>query len=186
MSKSNALDLIWLGRLQHLWDRSLVKLGSKFGSKRRREAACKTHSLCAVSAQRTHRAATNQKEQPAPHLRAAREKLSPKNDVGWTLREDAATRGSQVAQEASGFRKVTDRKAMRFVPARPRFVMVAANHALRLLDARIRRIFGRSVERHVFDVWPRRSVAVRGGAAALRVSLADATRAAGREVRWQT
>ena len=75
---------------------------------------------------------------------------------------------------------------MRSVAARPFLVIVAANHALRLLDARIRRIFGRSVERHVFDVWPRRSVAVRGGAAALRVSLADATRAAGREVRWQT
>ena len=107
-----------------------------------------------MSAQRTHRAAPNQKEQPAPHLRAAREKLSPKNDVGWTLREDAATRGSQVAKEASGFTKVTDRKAMRFVPARPRFVIVAANHALRFLDARIRRIFGRSVERHVFDSRP--------------------------------
>ena len=154
MSKSNALDLIWLGRLQHLWDRSLVKLGSKFGSKRRREAACKTHSLCDMSAQRTHRAAPNQKEQPAPYLRVAREKLPPKNDVGWTLREDAATRGSQVAKEASGFTKVTDRKAMRFVPARPRFVIVAANHALRFLDARIRRIFGRSVERHVFDSRP--------------------------------
>ena len=103
------------------------------------------------------------------------QKLSSRNCV-WT----------KIRLEASGFTRVTDRKAMRFVPARPRFVIVAANHALRLLDARIRRIFGRSVERHVFDVWPRRSVAVRGGAAALRVSLADATRAAGREVRWQT
>ena len=43
------------------------------------------------------------------------------------------------------------------------------------LNARIRRTYGRRVERHVFDVWPRRSVAIRGGAAALRVSLADAT-----------
>ena len=103
-----------------------MKSGSRFGSKRRREAACKTHSLSAVSAQRTHRAAPNQKEQPAPHLRAAREKLSPKIDVGWTLREDAAIRGSQVAQEASGFRTVIDRKAMRFVPACRRFVIVAA------------------------------------------------------------
>ena len=75
---------------------------------------------------------------------------------------------------------------MRFVPARPRFVIVAANHALRFLDARIRRIFGRSVERRFLDVWPRWSVVVRGGAAAQRGSLADATRAAGREVRWQT
>ena len=71
--------------------------------------------------------------------------------------------------------KVSDRKEMRFVTARPRFVIVAAHHALWSLDARIRRIFGRRVERHFFDVWPRRSVAVRGGAAALRVSLADAT-----------
>ena len=64
---------------------------------------------------------------------------------------------------------------MRFVAARPRFVIVAANHALRLLDARIRRIFGRRVERRFLDVWPRWSVVVRGGAAAPRGSLADAT-----------
>ena len=134
-----------------------MKSGSRFGSKRRREAACKTHSLCAV----VHsKAATNQKEQPAPHLRAAREKLSPKNDVGWTLREDAATRGSQVAQEASGFTKVTERKAMRSVAARPFLVIVAAHHALRFLDARICRIFGLRVARHVVDA---SAASVRGG-----------------------
>ena len=99
---------------------------------------------------------------------------------------DAYRVSTKIRFGPSGFTTVSDRKEMRYVAARPRFVIVAANHALRLLDARIRRIFGRSVERHVFDVWPRRSVAVRGGAAALRVSLADATRAAGREVRWQT
>jgi len=64
---------------------------------------------------------------------------------------------------------------MRSVAARPFLVIVAANHALRFLDARIRRIFGRRVERRFLDVWPRWSVVVRGGAAALRVSLADAT-----------
>ena len=64
---------------------------------------------------------------------------------------------------------------MRFVTARPRFVIVAAHHALRFLDARIRRIFGRRVERRFLDVWPRWSVVVRGGAAAPRGSLADAT-----------
>ena len=53
-----------------------------------------------------------------------------------------------------GFTKVTDRKEMRFVTARPFLVIVAAHHALRFLDARIRRIFGRSVERHVFDSRP--------------------------------
>ena len=68
---------------------------------------------------------------------------------------------------------------MRFVPVRPRFVTVATQHALRFLDARIRRIFGRRVARRFLDVWPRRSVAVRGGTAALRVSLADATSASG-------
>ena len=64
---------------------------------------------------------------------------------------------------------------MRSVAARPFFVIVAARHALRLLDARIRRIFGRRIERRFLDVWPRRSVVVRGGAAALRVLLPDAT-----------
>ena len=67
-------------------------------------------------------------------------------------------------------RRVSDRKEMRFVTARPRFVIVAANHALRFLDARIRRIFGRRVERRFLDVWPRWSVVVRGGAAAARVA----------------
>ena len=45
----------------------------------------------------------------------------------------------------------------------------------RPLNARIRRTFGRRVERRFLDVWPRWSVVVRGGAAAPRVSLADAT-----------
>ena len=75
----------------------------------------------------------------------------------------------------SGFSKVTERKAMRFVTARTCFVIVAAGHATRFLDARIRRIFGRRVERRFLDVWPRRSVVVRGGAAALRVLFPDAT-----------
>ena len=81
---------------------------------------------------------------------------------------------TKIRLEASGFTRVTDRKEMRSVAARPRFVIVAAHHALRLLDARIRRIFGRRVERRFLDVWPRRSVVVRGGAAAQRGSLADA------------
>ena len=43
------------------------------------------------------------------------------------------------------------------------------------LNARIRRTCCRRVAGHVLDVWPRRSVVVLVGAAALRVSLADAT-----------
>ena len=68
---------------------------------------------------------------------------------------------------------------MRSVAARPFLVIVAAHHALRFLDARIRRIFGRRVERRFLDVWPRWSVVVRGGAAAARGSHADATGASG-------
>ena len=88
---------------------------------------------------------------------------------------DAYRVSTKIRLEASGFTKVTDRKEMRFVTARPRFVIVASHHALRFLDARIRRIFGLRVARHVLDVRPRRSVVVHGGAAAPRVSLADAT-----------
>ena len=95
----------------------------------------------------------------------ARDPKFPSRDCVWT----------KIRLEASGFPKVPERKEMRFVAARPRFVIVAANHALRFLDARIRRIFGRRVERRFLDVWPRWSVVVRGGAAAPRVSLADAT-----------
>ena len=94
----------------------------------------------------------------------ARDPKFPSRHCVWT----------KIRLEASGLTKVSDRKEMRFVTARPRFVIVAAHHALWSLDARIRRIFGRRVERHVFDVWPRRSVVVRGGAAAQRGSLADA------------
>ena len=76
---------------------------------------------------------------------------------------------------------------MRSVAARPFLVIVAASHALRFLDARIRRIFGRRVERRFLDVWPCRSVAIRGGAVALRVSLADArARRARRRVQVST
>ena len=92
------------------------------------------------------------------------QKFSSRNCV-WT----------KIRLEASGFPTVTERKEMRSVAARPFLVIVAARHALRLLDARIRRIFGRRVERRFLDVWPRRSVVVRGGAAALRVLLPDAT-----------
>ena len=65
---------------------------------------------------------------------------------------DAYRVSTKIRLEASGFTKVTDRKEMRFVTARPRFVIVAAHHALWSLDARSRRIFGRRVERLFFVV----------------------------------
>ena len=73
---------------------------------------------------------------------------------------DAYRVSTKIRLEASGLRRVSDRKEMRSVAARTFLVIVAASHALRFLDARIRRIFGRSAECHVFDLM---AASVRGG-----------------------